>query len=111
MAVIAAAGCAAAWYLLGVPGLIGFAAGASFSALTFYFSHRVVQRVGASEEEPRSARESAILLSLRYFVFCAAGYAIVNYFGASLPAILAGGFVAVAAVILEILYELIYAGT
>jgi hypothetical protein len=111
MAIITAAGGVAAFLWLGTPGLIGFAAGASFSILTFYFSHRVVQRLGIPEEEPVSARQSAILLALRYFVFCAAGYAIVNYFGASLSAILAGGFVAVAAVILEILYELIYART
>lgn len=52
-----------------------------------------------------------VLVTLRYFLFGALGYAIVNYFEAGFEGALAGFFVSVAAVILEILYELIYART
>ena len=46
--------------------------------------------------------------SLRYFLFAGGIYAILHYFEASFSAALVGIFVAVAAVLLEILFELIY---
>jgi hypothetical protein len=93
----------------GAAGAIGFLLGAAFSGLNFWFWHRLVQRVGevsAPGETPR--KTSAIFFGLRYFLFIAAGYVILRFFEASLFAALAGCFVAVAAVILEILVELIY---
>jgi len=52
-----------------------------------------------------------VILGLRYLLIGAAIYAIVKYLEINLVAILLGLFVSVAAVIFEILYELIYAGT
>lgn len=111
MAALTIAGCVAAAAMAGPAGFVGFALGAAFSFLTAVFFHRVAMRAGTSQEAAASFRASSIALGLRYFIFGAAGYVIVNYFGASLPAIFAGCFVAAAAVILEILYELIYART
>ena len=111
MAGIAVVGCVAAFVLAGPRGLIGFGAGTVFSMLTALFFWRVAERVGSAEPAPKPFRGAVIWLGLRYFLFGLAGYAIVNYFGASLAALIAGCFVAVAAVILEILYELIYART
>ena len=48
-------------------------------------------------------------LLLRYLLLAVAGYVIVRVFRLNLAAALAGLFVAVAAVIIEIVYELIYA--
>ena len=45
---------------------------------------------------------------MRYILFAMVGYVILNYFEANVLAALAGCFVAVAAVILEILLELTY---
>ena len=53
----------------------------------------------------------AVFLGLRYLLLAAAGYVILNYSKLSVAAGLIGLFVPAAAVILEILFELIYAGT
>jgi hypothetical protein len=47
----------------------------------------------------------------RYVLFAAIGYVIVKILGISLMPILAGLFVAAAAIIVEILYEITYART
>ena len=52
-----------------------------------------------------------MFLGIRYFVFAGVAYGIIKVFEANFLAALAGFFVCVAAVIVEILYELIYAGT
>jgi hypothetical protein len=48
-------------------------------------------------------------MGLRYLLMCGGAYVIVKYSNISLSAALAGLFVAVAAVIVEILFQLIYA--
>jgi hypothetical protein len=106
---VTAVGAITATVLGGVPSLIGFLLGAAFSTVNFFVWHRLVARVGevaAPGDQPR--RISAIFFGLRYFLFIAAGYVILRFYEASLFAALAGCFVAVAAVILEILVELIY---
>jgi hypothetical protein len=50
-------------------------------------------------------------MGLRYLLLAAGAYVIVNFTSLSLPAALAGLFVPVAAVILEIVFELIYASS
>jgi hypothetical protein len=53
----------------------------------------------------------AVFLGLRYLLLAAGGYVILNFTTLSLAAGLIGLFVPAAAVILEILFELVYAGT
>lgn len=109
MAAIGAAGTLAALLYGGVPSGTGFLVGTGFSVLNFWFWHRLVKRVGqvsAPEEQPRKA--STVLFGLRYLLFGAGAYVILHYFEASLFAALAGCFVAVAAVIFEIVVELIH---
>ena len=48
------------------------------------------------------------LLGMRSILFLVGAYAILNYFEANVLAALAGCFVAVSAVVLEVLLELIY---
>jgi len=109
MAGISAAGAIAALLLGGAPWLAGFLTGAAFSIVNFWFWHRLVRRVGAVPPAgERPAGGSALVFALRYGIFAAAAYAILRFSEASLSAALFGIFVAVAAVLFEILFELIY---
>jgi hypothetical protein len=109
MAGLTVIGVAAAGLWRGMPGVVGFVTGAAFSAVNFWFWHRMVQRVGEPQkdgEEPR--KTSVILFGIRYFLFVGGVYATIRYFEASISAALIGVFVAVAAVLVEIVFELIY---
>jgi hypothetical protein len=108
MAAVSALGAAAAGVYGGMPWISGFLAGAAFSVLNFWFWHRLVSRIGRAGSQERSGSGSVVLFALRYSVFAGALYVILQYFEASLSAALAGIFVAVAAVLLEIFFELIY---
>jgi len=99
--VLALAGTILAGLRWGGAEALGFAVGATFSALNFRLWHGMVRRVGGPSS-PGTA-----LLGLRYVLFIAGGYAILNYFEANVLAALIGCFVAVAAVLVEILLELI----
>jgi hypothetical protein len=92
----------------GLTWLTGFFLGAGFSVLNFWFFHRLVVRLGRDSSGGRGAGSSAVLLGSRYLLFGAAGYVILKFLDASFIAALFGCFVAVAAVILEIFFELIY---
>ena len=54
---------------------------------------------------------TAIMLGLRYLLLAAAGYAILRYSEISLTAALVGLFVPAAAVVIEILYQLVVYGS
>ena len=69
--------------------------------------HIFVDALGA-KLTARPSPKFAILIGLRYLLLGAGAYVIVNFTSLSLPAALIGLFVPVAAVILEIIYELIY---
>jgi hypothetical protein len=108
MAVIAASGVPAAWWIAGFEAAIGFGAGAAISFLNFRWLSQLASSIGG----PRPyKRRSAILLASRYLIFAAAGYVIFVYSETGFLAALAGCCIHIAAVILEALYELIYAGT
>jgi hypothetical protein len=90
-----------------------FFLGALASWLNFRWLKRFVMTLGqvaaAAKSPPR--KRVAVVFGLRYLILAAGAYVIVKYSELSLAAALAGLFVAVAAVIAEILFELIYAGT
>jgi hypothetical protein len=86
---------------------LGFAAGAAASLLNFRWLHHLVASLGEGRRAPR--KRLVFFLAARYLLLGLCGYVIVKVFGLSLVAALIGLFVAVAAVILEIIYELIYA--
>jgi len=89
---------------------IGFALGTVFSFLNFRFLKLLADSVGGAIT-PEHRRTLIIFLVGRYALFGAAGYAILRYSEVSFMAALAGCFVSIAAVFLELIYELIYAGT
>ena len=82
----------------------GFAVGAAISWFNFYWLKRLTESLGST----RVRRRSAIFLASRYLVLGLIAYVILRYTSISLPAALAGLFVSTAAVIVEILFELVY---
>ena len=103
---------AAVW--LGVAGWrggLGFLLGGLISYANFRWLKRTVDSLGqAAAAKPPRARV-AVFLGLRYLLLGLGGYVIVKYSEISLTAALVGLFAPTGAVILEILIELIYAGT
>jgi hypothetical protein len=105
---LAAAGCLACLILRGWRWALAYLLGAAASYLNFRWLKRVVDALGGALST-RPSPKFAILIGLRYLLLGAGAYAIVNFTSLSLPAALIGLFVPVAAVILEIVFELIYA--
>jgi hypothetical protein len=105
-AAVSVIGSAATWLAMGVRPAAGFLAGAALSGLNFYWLCQLVGSLGASGKAP--TRGSALVLSFRYLVIAAAVYAIVKGLAVTPAAVLWGLLAAFAAVILEILYELIF---
>ncbi len=84
----------------------GFALGAFGSWFNFWWVKRIVNALGPGGR-PRTA--SAVFAGLRYLLLGGAAYVILRFSPISLGAVLAGLFVATGAVIVEILFELLYA--
>ena len=105
----AAAGAVISTFTGDWPGIVGFLAGAAIAILNFRWLKRGVGLLGRAARPPKL--RSAVFLGMRYVVLGLGLYAMMNFFGISLMAVLAGLLIPVAAAILEILYELIYART
>lgn len=102
-------GAAGAAVLCAVKGLkigLGFLIGSAVSYLSFWRWQQVVGSLG-----PQPKTRSSWVLVIRVLVLGAGAYVIIKLLGFNLAAALAGLLVSAAAVILEIIYELIYAGT
>ena len=80
--------------------------GAAAAYLNFRWLKRVVDALAGALQSRPSPR-FAIIIGLRYLVLGAGAYVIVNFTRLSLPAALVGLFVPVAAVIGEMIFELI----
>src|SRR5579862_5769556 len=103
---------AAIWLgLAGWRGGVGFLLGGLISYLNFRWLKRTVDSLGTAPEAKPPRASLAVFLGLRYLLLGLGGYAILKYSEISLTAALVGLFVPTGAVILEILIELIYAGT
>ena len=85
---------------------VAYLLGAAASYLNFRWLKRVVDALGGALTA-RPSPKFAILIGLRYVLLGAGAYAIVNFTSLSLPAALIGLFVPVAAVIMEIVFELV----
>jgi hypothetical protein len=105
---LAAAGCLVCLILRGWTAAVAFLLGAVASYLNFRWLKKLVDALGGAAHTRPSPR-FAILIGLRYLLLAAGAYVIVNFTALSLPAALTGLFVPVAAVILEIMFELVYA--
>jgi len=89
----------------------GYLLGATASYVNFRWIKQLVNSLGARSEGKPPRKRVAVMLGLRYLLLAGGGYVILNFTALSLVAALIGLFVAVAAVILEILFELVYART
>jgi hypothetical protein len=84
---------------------LGWLLGCTASMLNYHWLRRVTGALGGGPAKERKA----VLLGLRYLLLGGGSYVILKYTAISLPAALAGLFVPVAAVVIEILIELVYA--
>ena len=109
--VVTGAGAAVYFAMAGWRGGCGFLLGAIVSYLNFRWLKRTVNALGetAGGKPPRAW--VAVVLGLRYLLLGLGAYAIVRFSEISLTAAMLGLFAPAAAVILEILIELIYVGT
>jgi hypothetical protein len=105
-AALAAGGCAAFLLWRGWKWGVAYLLGAAASYLNFRWLKRVVESLGGTSRA-RLSPKFAILMGLRYLLLAAGAYVIVNFTSLSLPAALTGLFVPVAAVVGEIIFELI----
>lgn len=101
------AGMAGAAWIAGWRGLVGFFLGAAVSYFYFRWIKHVADALAPGARPPR--KRIVVLLVLRYAIFGAAGYFLVRHMGVSLKAALAGLSVSVAAILIEMVYELIFA--
>jgi ATP synthase I chain len=87
-------------------------AGFAFGAVAGWLNYRILKRAvnGLSSKKPDRAGV-AVAAGARYLLLGGGAYVILQFTRISLPAALAGLFVPAGAVIVEILFELIYAGT
>jgi hypothetical protein len=84
----------------------GFALGAAVSWLNFRWLKQVVEALGQSRP---TRKRVAILAGLRYALLGGGAYVILRFTSVSVTAALLGLFVSVAAVVVEICFELVYA--
>ncbi len=106
MLVAAAAGAAAFLIARGWVWGLSFLLGAVASYLNFSWLHQVVEAIGPNARPTR--KRMFVLVALRYLMLGAGGYVIVKVFGMNAIAAIVGLFVPVAAVLIEILYELVH---
>lgn len=106
---LAIAGTMVAAWQGGMGWAAGFLIGATASALNFRWLHHMVDSIG--ETKKKQSKALGCFLGSRYVLFGVTGYVIVRYFRVDIMAALVGLFVAVAAVMVEIVYELLYART
>jgi len=83
---------------------LGFLVGAAFSYLSFWRWQQVLKAIG-----PGYKPQSSWRLMLRILLLVAVAYVIIKFLELSIAAAAMGLLVAAAAVIVEIIYELIYA--
>jgi hypothetical protein len=84
----------------------GFLLGALISGLNYHWLHKLVRNLGAGGRP----RYRTVILGFRYLILGAGAYVILRVSPISLRAVLAGLFVLTAAIFVEVIFELVYAG-
>src|SRR5579885_1225018 len=106
MFALAVAGTAGVWLWRGWTWGAGFAVGATASWLNYRWLKNIVDTLAGRRP---ASRRVAMLAGLRYFLLGGGAYVILKYSKINASAVLTGLFVSAAAVIIEILIELLYA--
>jgi hypothetical protein len=106
-AVLTAAGALVAGAIAGGPSAKGFLIGSAWSVLNLRLLHRFVNSLGSGV----SQAAAGAAMSTRLLLLAGLLYVIVKYLESGLAAALCGLFVAIIAVILDSIYQLIYGST
>jgi hypothetical protein len=107
MFALTATGIAGAWFFWGPHGLGGFLIGAVLSFGNAWWMHRLSMSIGI--ESPTAGRGAASFVAVfRYLLMLGILYVILNVSETGFLAALAGCFVHIVAVVLEVVYELTY---
>lgn len=109
MAFLSGAGMMAAGFHGGWRWAAGYLLGAIASYANFRWLKQIVSALSDAAASKPPGTRVAVIFGLRYLLLGIGAYAILNFSTLSLAAAFFGLFVSVAAVILEILYELMYA--
>ena len=86
----------------------GFALGSAISWINFRWLKHAVDSLSGKRAQRAPRPRLAVLAAFRYLILGGAAYAILRYSSISLRATLAGLFVSVTAVIVEIFFEVVY---
>jgi hypothetical protein len=111
MLALTAVGAVALCVSAGWRGGAGFLLGALVSYFNFLWLKRAVDALGGTAQRKPPRLRMAVLTGLRYLLLGGAAYVILRVTNISLGAALWGLFVPAAAVVVEIIYELVYART
>jgi hypothetical protein len=111
MAFLSVAGLVAAAIYGGWRWAAGYLLGAIASYANFRWLKQMVSALSDAATSKSPGTRAAAIFGLRFLLLGISAYAIFNFSTVSLAAAFVGLFVSVTAVILEILYELIYART
>ncbi|MFY9725578.1 MAG: ATP synthase subunit I [Bryobacteraceae bacterium] len=103
LACVAVAGTALAGAAAGWRWGAGFLAGSVAACFNFHWLKRLVAALGGERTH------SSLQLALRYFLLGGCGYAIVRFSSIPVPAVIVGMLALIAAIFIEILFELVYA--
>lgn len=107
MQLLAALGTIVTFLWKGAPYGVGFLIGSLIAMVSFRLTHRMVSSIGGpGNSKPQTWK--IVLMGSRYVIITAVIYAILNIYGFNIVAALCGLFIAAAAVLLEILYEVIH---
>ena len=109
--ILTAVGTAVYFVIGGWRGGCGFLLGGLISYFNFGWLKRTVDALGGRPGGMPLRARTIVILGLRYLLLGGGAYAILKFSEISLKAALVGLFAPAAAAILEILIELIYAGT
>lgn len=106
IAIVLAAGVSLVF--LGIEGWRAGVATAAMAAASIYNLRRLKGIAAAIDPGTKTRTISAVLVGLRYLLLGAICFVIIKYFEVSFLAIVAGLLVSVAAVLVEIVYELLF---
>jgi hypothetical protein len=90
---------------------LGFFLGACMSYLSFWRWQQVVESLGGTIQKSPVQKRAIAPMVIRFAVLAAAAYGIVKYLDVTAVAVFLGLLISAAAVIVSILFELIYART
>jgi ATP synthase I chain len=83
----------------------GFILGSAVS----WLNYTILKQVAYATGQPQTRKRLVVFMGLRYLIFGGGAYVILRFSKISMPAVLLGLFVSVAAVIVEIIIQLAYA--